>query len=58
MACGALAQLGDRRAVPTLVEQLSDSDAGVRQAAWSALRSLTGEDLPCEQSAWDELVDG
>jgi len=53
VACGALARLGSRRAVPCLVECLYDPAEELRRTAWQALRSLTGEDLPPEPQLWE-----
>ena len=58
LVCGALAQLGARRAVPALVELLFEGDAEVRAAAWQALRSLTGEELPAEPQLWETYAFG
>lgn len=57
-ACGALAQLASRRAVPSLAELLFVKDSAVRSAAWQALRTLTGADLPAEPRLWEEYVAG
>lgn len=58
LACASLAQFGARRAVPALVELLSDDEPGVRAAAWNALRKLTGEDLPAEPQLWEDYANG
>jgi hypothetical protein len=58
LMCGALAQLGARRAVPALVELLFEGEAEVRAAAWQALRALTGEDLPAEPQLWETYAFG
>jgi len=58
LACGALSQLGARRAVPALVELLFEADAEVRAAAWQALRALTGEELPAEPQLWETYAFG
>jgi hypothetical protein len=57
-ACGTLAQLGARRVVPALVELLFESDDTVRKAAWNALRTLTGEELPAEPRLWETYAFG
>ena len=53
MACDTLARLGSRRAVPALIELLFEPGEELRSAAWAALRSLTGEDLPAEPQLWE-----
>ncbi|MEQ1892870.1 MAG: hypothetical protein ABL998_10035, partial [Planctomycetota bacterium] len=53
LACSALGRLGDLEAVPELVPLLDAAEAPVREAAWKALRTLTGVDLPAERSLWD-----
>ena len=56
VACGALQEIGSRRAVPALVECLFDSDEEIRTSAWRALRTLTGEDLPPEPQVWEDYA--
>lgn len=51
--CSTLARLGAKEAVPDLVPLLDAAEAPVRDAAWKALRALTGVDLPPERSLWD-----
>lgn len=58
IACSALAALGARRAVPALVDLLVDPTPEVRQAAWAALRALTGAELPPEPQLWEEYAFG
>jgi hypothetical protein len=53
LTCSTLARLSAREAVPDLVPLLDAAEAPVRAAAWKALRSLTGVDLPAERSLWD-----
>lgn len=55
-ACQALEQLGSTLAVGALVECLERDDPLVRAAAWTALRKLTGADLPPERSSWVEFA--
>jgi hypothetical protein len=55
--CGALERLGSTWAVPELVDALGARDERVRQAAWSALRSLTKRDLPLDRKLWLEIVE-
>ncbi|MBI1379757.1 MAG: hypothetical protein GC161_01570 [Planctomycetaceae bacterium] len=45
-ACQTLAQLGSQRAQRALLERLEDRDGTVRDAAWQALVTLAGRDLP------------
>jgi HEAT repeat protein len=58
LACAALARLRARAAVPALVELLFETDPAVREAAWAALRALTGENLPAEPRLWEEYAFG
>lgn len=50
--CIALQQLGSTRATEPLVDALEDPDIGVRKAAWSALTSITHQDLPIDYKIW------
>jgi HEAT repeat protein len=50
MACYALGALGDKRAVPILIERLSDKD--LQNSALQALQELTGERLGNDPAAW------
>jgi len=52
LACQALARLGSPVGVGALVEALEHRDARVRQAAWKALRAITGVELPPDPAAW------
>lgn len=52
LACGTLAELRVTEAVEGLVWTLEDPDKGVVAAAYSALKKITGLDLPCEATAW------
>ena len=45
LSCATLARLGSRRALPALVERISDDDALLAQAAWSAACELSGQVL-------------
>jgi hypothetical protein len=58
LACASLAQLGARQAVPALIELLFEQSAEVRAAAWKALRTLTGQDLPAEPRLWEDYAFG
>jgi HEAT repeat protein len=51
-ACSALESLGSSRAVPALSAALADDDAAVARRAWSALRRLTGLELPQDEALW------
>jgi hypothetical protein len=52
MACAALGQLGSRAVQMPLVACLERPEEPVRQAAWKALRDVTGLDLPLEPQRW------
>lgn len=53
MACGTLERLGMRSAVPALIEVLYGAEPEAREAAWKALRALTGQTLPPEPKIWE-----
>jgi HEAT repeat protein len=55
LACQALARLRSPAGVPALVEALDHRDARVRNAAWKALRDITGVELPPDPTAWAAL---
>jgi len=57
-ACSALESLGSGLALPALSAALADDDAAVARAAWSALRRLTGLDLPQDEALWRERIPG
>jgi len=57
-ACSALASLGSSVALPALPAALADEDAAVSRAAWSALRRLTGLELPLDETLWRERISG
>lgn len=46
VACSVLGRLGAHGSIPALVERLVDDHPSVATAAWIALKSLTGEELP------------
>jgi HEAT repeat protein len=50
-ACETLAQLGSPAAIPVLLDGLERGGKQVRVAAWSALVTLTGRDLPLDHEA-------
>lgn len=52
LACRALGELRSRIAVPALIECLERDQKPVREAAWRALRAITGADLPPEVASW------
>ncbi len=56
LSCRALEQLHSLVAVPGLVECLERDDPLVREAAWRALRAITGVDLPPEGDSWAALA--
>lgn len=56
LACRALGELGSRVAVPALIECLEHEEKAVREAAWRALRAITGQDLPMEAASWARLA--
>lgn len=58
LACSTLAQLESRSAVPGLVDCLGHSDMILRMAAWNALRTITGKDLPLDTTAWSAFASG
>ncbi|HEX6882087.1 MAG TPA: HEAT repeat domain-containing protein [Planctomycetota bacterium] len=47
-----LEQLGSPEALPALAAALADEEPRVARAAWSALRTLTGKDLPPDEELW------
>ena len=51
-ACAGLAALGARGSTEALLERLEDESESVRRAAWTALRRLTGKQLPADPVAW------
>jgi HEAT repeat protein len=55
-ACVGLRRLRSAHPVPHLIDSLREPAEEVRQAAWEALRQLTGEDLPADPAAWEELL--
>jgi hypothetical protein len=52
LACRTLAELHAGESVSKLVWALEDKDRGVADAAYLALKQLTGLDLPRDPSAW------
>jgi hypothetical protein len=55
-ACSALATLGSHVALPALTGALADENADVARSAWSALRQLTGLELPLDEALWRERM--
>lgn len=51
-AFALLAQLQDRSAVPALVGALDEKDPEIWEAAWNALKRITGKNLPPSAAAW------
>lgn len=56
LCCAALARLGSQRALPALIERISDDDQVVAQAAWSAACELSGQILPRSSSSAREQL--
>ena len=56
LSCEILGQLGSPSACSALVERLTDEDEGVREAAYQALREVTGLDLPREPTSLREVL--
>lgn len=52
MACAALANLGSKPAMPWLLEALDHESKVIAEAALTALRALTGKDLPMDRETW------
>jgi hypothetical protein len=52
LAAATLSTLGSRQALPALVDLLEDSEERIAQAAWRALRGITGRELPLERELW------
>ena len=52
--CSILGQIGGDSALPTLLQALRDSSDEVRFAAWRALKSITGLDLPNSFDTWNK----
>jgi hypothetical protein len=58
LACSTLGQLRSSYPLPALVDCLSHPDERVRLAAWHALESLTGRDLPPDVDTWRSVLPG
>jgi len=56
VACVALGRMVSHASAPILVAALQDRDEGVRNAAYAALRRVTGKDLPNDIDAWEAAV--
>jgi len=52
LACNGLARLRSASAVPELIETLEVFPGEAGRAAWTALREITGLDLPQDAAAW------
>jgi HEAT repeat protein len=52
LAARALEELRSPAALPGLVECLERDEARVREAAWRALRAITGAELPADSDFW------
>ncbi|MFH1679334.1 MAG: HEAT repeat domain-containing protein [Candidatus Eisenbacteria bacterium] len=57
-AAQSLGSLNAWGAVAELVELLEDHDAGVRDAAWAALRRITGQSLSADAEEWRNWLGG
>jgi HEAT repeat protein len=58
MACGTLGRLGLPQAIPALIGVLFGAEGRTREAAWQALRALSGESLPAEGKLWESWAFG
>lgn len=56
MACTALSAFRSRVCVPGLVGLLDSRDARVRDTAWSALKAITGQNLPQDAAVWRDWL--
>jgi HEAT repeat protein len=56
IACDMAAKLGSPFAVPSLIALLENEDESVRTQAWSALKSITGQDLPLDVKRWQDAL--
>jgi hypothetical protein len=56
LACRAIPDLGDGRAIPGLLALLGDEDESVSAVAHEALRRVTGRELPPDAEAWRALL--
>jgi hypothetical protein len=54
VGCIALGQMGSYAAAPALTDRLGDGDDVVVQAAWNALKAITGRKLPLDPKIWRE----
>ena len=54
VGCIALGQMGSYAAAPALIDRLGDGDDVVVQAAWNALKAITGRKLPLDPKIWRE----
>ena len=54
--CRALQQCGSQEAIPELVGVLDSESIVGGRAAWEALKTITGRDLPQERAAWAGLA--
>jgi HEAT repeat protein len=57
-AARTLQSSGYAESVPALADLLYESDEQKREAAWHALRTLTGADLPPDPARWEQYVQG
>ncbi|HYF48618.1 MAG TPA: HEAT repeat domain-containing protein [Planctomycetota bacterium] len=54
--CAVLGESGDTRAMVKLANMIADPSAEVSFAAWRALKSATGEQLPRDPALWREYA--
>lgn len=52
MACVALQQFEAHSAIPELIQLLNHRDRTVQHQAWTALKAITGRNLPLQRAAW------
>lgn len=52
MGCRALASLGAKEAIADLLVSLEDPNPVVFHEAWTALKLITGADLPADSEVW------
>jgi len=55
-ACQALAELGSVYSMPSLVELMRDPRRALKDAAWEALKRISGEDLPMDPGVWEVRI--
>ncbi|MDA1265499.1 MAG: hypothetical protein O2816_10520 [Planctomycetota bacterium] len=58
MLCNALEAVGSLEGSAALIDALEDTDPTTSSAAYRALRTITGFDLPADAAAWRARLDG